>query len=226
MFADCGDDPCDQCISGAAGFGVVLAVEPDGVDVRDDQAGAGALVAIDVVLEVLESCGSGSRARQRISLGHRKRERERFTIAGSPLTVAGRPFSVHCRGLPIAGRLPAMLEGLRAMLCGPPALLGGTHDDLSARDRTRTIARKREVVLGHRDVTCRRGLIAQPTGEIAGVSAPVTLACALQPSAPALLALTGGASATVAADLVREGVDTKRQVTVAGGLIAIRRDLI
>jgi hypothetical protein len=127
-----------------------------------------------------------------------------------------------------------MLGGFRALLCRPPTLTGGPHDDVRAGEPTRTVSLLlAQAGLGDRDVAGGGCLVARECRDIAGVSDRVTLLGDMQPGLSGLiapvasaLALTRGAFADALGDVVLLAVTAGRQVVIARGLIAVGSHLI
>lgn len=110
---------------------------------------------------------------------------------------------------------------------GTLALSGRAHDDLGAGDRACSV----ELLAGpvaccHRNVSRRGGLVSRNRRDIAGIGGRVALVGGVHPVHRRLVALTGAALPDLLAGVVLLSVGAVGEVTIAGCLVAIRRELI
>jgi hypothetical protein len=88
------------------------------------------------------------------------------------------------------------------------------------------LAGRRGVVLFDREITHIGGEIARQRRQVTGVRDLVTLSRGNQARLGAVAALARAALTHVTAERVRNGIDTRREIAIAGSLIAIRRQLV
>lgn len=134
----------------------------------------------------------------------------------------------------VLGCFRSLLGGFGALPRGAAALLGGTQDDVGARQGALTVgALVGEAGLRDRQIACGSYLVSRQRRDIASVCDRVTLLGGLQSRRIALIALAGsavrhcrGALADALADVVLSRITAGHQVLIAGGLITIGRYLV
>ena len=114
MGADRRDRPLEQLVAGAVTLAVVERLEPDDVDVGDDEQAVAATAALELVIELDETGRSSPRAGELVVGGAVQRIGEQLAIDERVQALAGGLFAILGRALAVLGGARVLLDGLLA----------------------------------------------------------------------------------------------------------------
>ena len=235
------NDLAQEVVAGRVAGRVVERLEPVDVDVRHDEALAGAMGAVQLPLDRREPDAPAQRPGQMVDALERELlggcgpvERGLPAILGGPLAVARRRLALHRRlgpargrSLPVAGRAQQEVDPDRADAVAPGVELQSLDLGVERRGQLVTGPRRSVALLGP-PIPPRRRLVPDARRLRPRVDGQIPLGRALRPGAPA--ARVSRVVLTVAERLVLVGrvlIAIGRKLVAPGGvLVGVRPRLI
>jgi hypothetical protein len=101
----------EQLVARAVPLRIVDGLQPDDVDVCDDEPPAGSVTAIEFLVKVGQAGRSRACSGQRVGLRDRELACERLAVGQGMSTLARSLFAVLCRGFAVLGGQCELLGG-------------------------------------------------------------------------------------------------------------------
>jgi hypothetical protein len=201
----------EQIVASAVTLRVVDGLQPDDVDVCDDEPSAGPVTAIEFVVKVGQAGRSRACSRQGVGFRDRELACERLAVGQGVPTLARSLFAVQCCGFAVLGGQRVLLSGERAKLFVAPAVPGGPCQAVGFGGGASVVLLRGGALLRCRhEAAGVRGIISGQRRAVAGICDDVALVSGGQAPLSGLITFVGGSVTFIG-----------RLIALIGGVLAL-----